>query len=146
MLHNSNNSIKNWVVLIVDDDVDNLNVAEKILTFYGAQVHTADNGRSGLEKLQEIGKPNTILLDLSMPDMDGWEMLKKIREDKELSSLPVIAVTAHAMPEDKERAEKAGFDGYIAKPFILDTLIDVIRKCLKNKISQDTTQKLGDKL
>ncbi len=132
MSENNNSNASKWVVLIVDDDFDNLNVAEKVLTFHGAKVHTATNGREGLEKLREIDRPTFILLDLSMPEMDGWETLDTIRKDISLSSLPVIALTAHAMPSDQERVEKAGFDGYIAKPFSLGTFLEEIKKCLNN--------------
>lgn len=133
MVFHDNNQTKKWIVLVVDDDIDNLNVAEKVLTFYGAQVHTATDGQDGLEKLREMDdRPTFVLLDLSMPKMDGWEMLERVRKDAELSSLPMIALTAHAMPNDKERTEKAGFDGYIAKPFILTTFMEEIKRCLNN--------------
>jgi len=129
----SNNiDAKDWVVLIVDDDPDNLSVAEKVLTFYGAEVHTAANGRNGLEVLKRLNNLTCILLDLSMPEMDGWEMIDAIRKVPENPTLPIIAVTAHAMPKDKERALLAGFDGYIVKPFMLHTFMDEIAKCLKH--------------
>jgi two-component system cell cycle response regulator DivK len=145
MVYHDNNNTKKWVVLVVDDDIDNLNVAEKVLTFYGAQVHTANNGRTGLEKLRDMDKPTFILLDLSMPDMDGWEMLQELRADTECSSLPVIALTAHVMPEDKERTEKAGFNGYIAKPFILSTFMEEIKRCLNEHqtLKNPASDKLG---
>jgi CheY-like chemotaxis protein len=141
MVFHDNNFTKKWIVLIVDDDFDNLNVAEKVLTFYGAQVHTATDGQSGLQKLREMERPTFILLDLSMPNMDGWEMLERIRKDKELSSLVVIALTAHAMPNDKEHIEKAGFDGYIAKPFVLTTFMEEIKRCLNNHPLKNPTTK-----
>lgn len=129
----SNNiDAKDWVVLIVDDDPDNLSVAEKVLTFYGAEVHTAVNGQNGLEVLKRLSNLTCILLDLSMPEMDGWEMIDAIRKAPAKPSLPIIAVTAHAMPKDKERALLAGFDGYIVKPFMLHTFMSEIEKCLKH--------------
>ena len=129
----SNNiDAKDWVVLIVDDDPDNLSVAEKVLTFYGAEVHTAVNGQNGLEVLKRLSNLTCILLDLSMPEMDGWEMIDAIRKAPARPSLPIIAVTAHAMPKDKERALLAGFDGYIVKPFMLHTFMSEIEKCLKH--------------
>jgi len=129
----SNNiDAKDWVVLIVDDDPDNLSVAEKVLTFYGAEVHTAVNGQNGLEVLKRLSNLTCILLDLSMPEMDGWEMIDAIRKAPAKPSLPIIAVTAHAMPKDKERALLAGFDGYIVKPFMLYTFMSEIEKCLKH--------------
>jgi CheY-like chemotaxis protein len=118
-----------WVVLIVDDEPDNLGVAQKVLKFSGATVHIARNGLEGLLVLDEI-TPTFILLDLSMPEMDGWEMLEKIRSLDSLKDVAVIALTAHAMSGDKEKVLKAGFDGYIAKPFRIKSLVDDIQSCL----------------
>ncbi len=120
---------KQWKVLLVDDEPDNLGVAEKILSFKGAQVHTARNGEEGLEVLERI-VPTFILVDLSMPKMDGWEMHRKLRENPTIAHVPVIALTAHAMGGDKDRVLAAGFDGYIAKPFRLVTFFTDIQQCL----------------
>jgi two-component system cell cycle response regulator DivK len=127
----NNKDVKDWEILVVDDDPDNLDVIRRVLSFYGAQVHTAANGREGLEVLHRIESPTLILIDLSMPTVDGWEMLKAIRQDPGLTSLPVIAVTAHAMSGDKDRALGAGFDGYVAKPFMLHTFMDELKRCLE---------------
>ena len=123
------NDVKTWTILIVDDELDNLGVAEKVLSYQGAHVHTAIDGITGLEMLQKI-TPTFILLDLSMPRMDGWEMLQKVRANAATSSIPVIALTAHAMDGDKERVAAAGFNGYIAKPYRLATFLSDIRQCL----------------
>lgn len=122
-------NIASWVVLIVDDEPDNLGVAMKILDFNGAQVHIAEDGVEGLSILQSIA-PTFILLDLSMPNMDGWEMLKHIRQNEATAAVPVIALTAHAMAGDEERALAAGFDGYITKPFRLDSFLSDIKRHL----------------
>lgn len=130
--------IKGWTVLVVDDEPDNLGVPRKVLTFYGAAVHTAENGMEGLRALAKmtggepagLPTPTFILLDLSMPVMDGWAMLREIRANPRTKDLPVIALTAHAMEADRERALAAGFDGYITKPFRLDTLLRDIMACL----------------
>jgi CheY-like chemotaxis protein len=121
--------IKDWVVLIVDDEPDNVSVARKILNYNGAEVHIARNGVEGLALLTAL-KPTFILLDLSMPEMDGWEMFQRLRDDGELRYLPVIALTAHAMAGDKERILEAGFNGYIAKPFRLNSFLEEIQACL----------------
>jgi len=118
-----------WTVLVVDDEPDNLGVPEQVLSFLGATVYTATNGVEGLEVLEAV-IPTFILLDLSMPRMDGWEMIAHVRADPRVAEVPVIALTAHAMPEDKTRVEEAGFDGYISKPFLLATFMDEIRRCL----------------
>jgi len=120
----------NWDVLIVDDDDDNLRVACEFLAFRGAKVRSAQDGKEGLKLLEE-SLPTFILLDLSMPTMDGWAMIKEIRRDAKFANLPVIALTANALPDDQERAVAAGFDGYITKPFMLTTFVDDIQHCLK---------------
>jgi CheY-like chemotaxis protein len=118
-----------WDVLIVDDERDNVGVAEKVLDFHGARVRTACNGLEGLALLNE-SIPTFVLLDLSMPYMDGWEMLRAIRANPMMSHLVVIAVTAHAMYGDAERTLAAGFDGYIAKPFRLAEFLPEIKRFL----------------
>ena len=110
----------NWTVMIVDDEPDNLAVAQKVLEFSGASVHTAGNGVEGIALLDHL-LPTFILLDLSMPEMDGWEMFEKVRTNAKTEHIPIIALTAHAMAGDRERVLDAGFDGYIAKPFRLST-------------------------
>lgn len=128
-----------WVVLIVDDEPDNVQVAEKILTWQGAAVYTARNGKDGLALLETI-RPTFVLLDLSMPIMDGWTMHREMRARPELAPIPVIALTAHAMPGDQEQVMKAGFDGYIAKPFSLRLFLEQIRSLVR----QIALQRAGD--
>lgn len=118
-----------WIALIVDNEPDNLRVAQKILKFNGAKIYVARNGLEGLLMLNKI-MPTFILLDLSMPEMNGWEMFAKVRAINSLNHIPIIAVTAHAMAGDRERVLKAGFDGYIAKPFQIKSFIEGIRSCL----------------
>lgn len=140
--------ISKWTVLIVDDEQDNLTIATKVLTFGGAQVHTAKNGIEGL-KVMETVTPSFILLDLSMPEMDGWEMLKRIKADEKRNHIPIIALTAHAMLGDRQRVMDAGFDGYIAKPFRLSTFTSEILRCFRelahthNNASQEGNKRLG---
>ena len=121
---------KEWSILIVDDEVDNRTIAETVLSFNGAKVQTAVHGAEGLKAL-ERAVPSFVLLDLSMPVMDGWEMLKHIRTNPELQSIPVIALTAHAMAGDRERVMEAGFDGYIAKPFRIGTFMSELTACFQ---------------
>ena len=128
-MSNITDAAAQWVVLIVDDEPDNLTVPKEVLSFYGAQVHTAEDGVEALQLLETI-TPTFILLDLSMPKMDGWETIKHIRADPRTSHIPVIALTAHAMSGDKERVEAAGFSGYIAKPFWFPTFWAEIERCL----------------
>lgn len=108
-----------FTFLIVDDEKDNITVLEKLLTFYGATAHMAVDGLDALEKLKTIPAPDLIISDISMPNMDGWQLLIMLKE--QYPEIPVIALTAHAMTGDKERILKAGFLDYISKPiFIAD--------------------------
>jgi CheY-like chemotaxis protein len=116
-----------WIVLIVDDDDDNLNVLQQFLEYLGADCHSACEGQQALEVLKKL-PINLVLLDLSMPTMDGWEMIRHLRAAAPIKKLPVIAVTAHAMDGDKEKALAAGFDGYIAKPFLFADMVKEIRR------------------
>jgi CheY-like chemotaxis protein len=114
--------LTDWDVVIVDDEDDSLEVARYILDFYGAHVHTGVNGREGLELAQTV-LPKFVIADLSMPVMDGWEMLNELKADLRTTEIPVIALTAHAMVGDRERAMAAGFHNYLTKPLTADTFI-----------------------
>ena len=127
--------IDTWKVLVVDDEPDNRAVVVDVLEFYGMTVKAAKDGAEGLEMLQNF-VPTLILLDLSMPKMDGWEMLSCVKSEQRLSTVPIVALTAHAMSEDKKRALAAGFDGYLRKPINVATLIRDLRVTLEgNAIS-----------
>ena len=104
-----------WTVLVVDDEHDSLDVARRILNYYGAEVVIAINGQEGLE-LARAHTPRFIISDLSMPVMDGWEFIENMKKDHHLAAIPVIALTAHAMPGDRSRALSAGFHNYLSKP------------------------------
>jgi CheY-like chemotaxis protein len=130
---------RSWVVLVVDDEADNLGLTEGVLEFYGAKVHCAQSAEKGLDLLETV-KPTFILLDLSMPDMDGWQMHKRLRANDATTHLPVIALTAHAMSGDKERVMKAGFDGYISKPINIETFISEIKSWLLDAKPADLSQ------
>src|SRR5690349_13826132 len=123
--------VANWTVLIVDDEPDNLSVVTKILSYYGAKVFTALDGYDGLEVLSDL-KPTVVLLDLAMPHMDGWEMLRQLRANPDTASTRVIALTAHAMRGDREKVLRAGFDAYIAKPFRLESFMQDLATCISN--------------
>jgi len=121
-----------WHVIIVDDEPDNVGVLEVVFNFHQATVRMADSGVQCLKLLQEE-IPTFLLVDIQMPGMSGYDLVKIIRENRQWSHLPVIAVTAHAMPGDDERALAAGFDGYIPKPVNAMTLADEIRVILEQK-------------
>lgn len=105
----------NETILIVDDDPDSLEVAETLLIFCGANVITAAGGQEGYEKAV-LEQPPFIIADLSMPDVNGWEMLEMLKSDDRTQHIPVIALTAHALVGDREKAINAGFVNYLTKP------------------------------
>jgi DNA-binding response OmpR family regulator len=131
--------IANWTGLIVDNEAYYLKLVEKYFTANGAEVYLAENGKEGLALLEVI-KPTFVLLDLSMPEMTGWEMLKAIRSNGATANIPVIAVTALASQEDRRRVLEAGFDSYIIKPFHLDLMVTTIKNCLDRSKGVDQQQ------
>ncbi len=116
------NLLAGWDIVVVDDEEDSLEVAEVILLEYGANVHTATNGADGLQVVRKV-KPRFIISDLSMPVMDGWGFINALKADRGLADIPVIALTAHAMQGDRERALAAGFHNYLVKPLTVNTFI-----------------------
>lgn len=129
MEHIPEDLLAGWDIVIVDDEEDSLEVAEVILLEYGANVHTANNGAEGLELTRNV-KPNFVISDLSMPVMDGWGYIDAMQRDRELAQIPVIALTAHAMIGDRERAITAGFHNYLTKPLTVDTFMADLLKLL----------------
>lgn len=125
-------NLTTWHVLLVDDEPDNLEVIAETLHFYGIAAKTAHNGIEGLDILKSFS-PTLILLDLSMPKMDGWELHKRIKSDPRTQHIPVIALTAHAMNGDKERALQAGFDGYLTKPISIPNFLKDLRAALQHE-------------
>ncbi len=134
--------LDDWRVLVVDDRKDNLMIAQEALQFHGATVEIAHNGIEGLEKLK-LFKATLILLDLSMPEMNGWDMFKKLRENPDTAGIPVIALTAHVMAGDEDQVMDAGFDGYIPKPFSVAAIVLQIQSILEKvaEKKQDATHK-----
>jgi two-component system, cell cycle response regulator DivK len=122
-----------WRIMLVDDEPDNLEVVAETLEYRGAVVKTAQNGKEALEVLENF-EPNLILTDLSMPVMNGWEMRARIKSQPKLSSVPVLAISAHAIAGDSDRALEAGFDGYMTKPVKINTLVDDIRTAYSNNL------------
>jgi CheY-like chemotaxis protein len=114
--------LKGWDVVVIDDEEDSLMVAEIILTEYGANLHTAVNGLDGLAVVRRV-RPRFVISDVSMPVMDGWGFIYELRNDPDLFETPAIALTAHAMLGDRERAIDAGFHNYLSKPLTPDTFI-----------------------
>jgi len=102
-------------VLIVEDNVDNFELVRFVLARAGYEVLSAANGAEGVTvALRE--SPDLILMDLSMPEMDGWDAAKQLKSDDRTRKIPLLALTAHTLPGDRKRAMEAGCDGYISKP------------------------------
>jgi CheY-like chemotaxis protein len=116
-------------VLVVDDHATNLRLIGGVLESQGYSHLTADNGETAL-RLLEQAQFDLVLLDIQMPGLSGTEVAKRIRANPKTSSLKLIAVTALAMPGDREEILCAGFDGYVAKPFKIPELLEAIREVL----------------
>ena len=102
-------------VLVVEDNERNLKLVRDVLQYAGYEIIEASTGEEGVELAQSLS-PDVILMDLQLPDIDGMEALRRIRKSPATADVPVIAVTAFAMRNDRARAFDAGFDGYLEKP------------------------------
>ncbi|NLO92023.1 MAG: response regulator [Elusimicrobia bacterium] len=119
-------------ILIVEDNFNNRLILHDILTFYKYEVLEAENGVAAIA-IAKQEKPDLILMDLQMPSMDGFEALAAIRKETEIAVVPIIAVTASAMPADRAKVLAAGFDGYVTKPFEVKEIVDVVKQHLGDK-------------
>ena len=117
-------------VLIVEDAPDNRTIAELILIDAGFDVTSVSDGISALAAAAS-SHPDVILMDLSLPHLDGWEATRRLKSDPATSDIPVIAFTAHALPSDIERAQACGCSSVIAKPFEIDHFLGQIRKIIQ---------------
>ena len=102
-------------ILLVEDNEDNLVVYRTILEHVGYRVVEARDGEEGVARAREQ-MPDLILMDISIPKMDGWEATQRLKADDATKAIPIIALTAHALEEDRQKAIQAGCDGYLAKP------------------------------
>jgi two-component system response regulator len=118
-----------WSILVIDDEEDSAEVASIILLEYGAEVHVAADGQEGLQIARDVN-PRIIISDISMPVMDGWGFIDAVMADPALVHIPVIALTAHAMVGDSERALAAGFYNYLTKPLTVNTFMQDLIKIL----------------
>lgn len=104
-----------WHVLIVEDEQDSVQMVSEILGFHGIDVEVARNGYECLETLNNF-RPTLIIMDLSMPEMDGWQTLANIRDNPETADIPVVAITAYHSANVAHDAMNSGFDAYYSKP------------------------------
>ena len=120
--------LQGTTVLIIDDDVRNVFALTSALELHGINVLYADNGADGLRLLSEHPEVDVVLMDAMMPDQDGYETTRRIRSDHQFADLPIIFLTAKAMPGDRESALVAGGSDYITKPVDLDELLDMLAR------------------
>ena len=116
-------------IIVIEDNIDNQNLLRLLLEREGYPVVTAINGQDGLKIIRQE-QPELIVLDLSMPIIDGWEMIKHVKADPKIESIPIVVVTAHLQPGEKNQVFEAGCNGYVFKPFKAADLIDEIERCL----------------
>jgi CheY-like chemotaxis protein len=114
-------------ILVVEDDVRNVFALTAVLEPKGAKVAVARNGREAIAQVQNDGDFDLVLMDLMMPEMDGLEAMRILRKDPRFAKLPIIALTAKAMADDRERSLDAGANDYIAKPLDVDKLLSLAR-------------------
>ena len=117
-------------ILLVEDNEMNRDMLSRRLTRRGFEVVFAGDGQQGLD-LARSEKPDVILMDMSLPVMDGWETTRRIKADGTMRSIPVIGLTAHAMSGDREKAIEAGCDDYDTKPVEIERLLRKIERLLK---------------
>ena len=120
-------------ILVVEDNLDNYELVRAILEIAGYDTFLAVNGRDGVNAARKQ-KPDLILIDMSLPEMDGWNATKHIREDPESAHIPMIALTVHTLPIERKRALDAGVDAYLPKPYDAGHLIRLVESTLNNSI------------
>jgi CheY-like chemotaxis protein len=117
-------------VLLVEDNEDNRMIYSTMLRHVGLVVHEATDGAQGLA-MARTATPDVILMDISVPVVDGWEATRRLKADPATAHIPVIALTAHALPSDRQRATEVGCDAYLAKP------------CPPQEVARTVTRLLG---
>jgi len=112
-------------ILIVEDDMDNYQLVRFILERAGYDVFLAVNGRDGVDAaLYQL--PDLILMDLGLPEMDGWQASEKLKSKEATKAIPLFALTAHTLPRERLRALQAGCDGYFTKPLHVESFLETI--------------------
>ena len=114
-------------VLVIDDDLRNIFALTSVLEQHELQVFHAENGRAGIEILRKTPDIDAVLMDIMMPEMDGYETTRAIRQIPQFRLLPIVALTAKAMKGDREKCLKAGASDYVTKPVDLEHLFSVLR-------------------
>jgi CheY-like chemotaxis protein len=123
-------AVEQPLVLVVDDNEDNLLLLSFLLEQLGCTIITAADGKTAVDVAQSY-QPSLILLDMMLPDFDGLEVLSRLRHNPLTTPIPVIAVTAMARPEDRDRILSAGCEEYVTKPYIVDELEILLRRYIQ---------------
>jgi two-component system cell cycle response regulator DivK len=121
---------KRGVILYVEDNPDNRMLIRRILGAEGYTVHEAPSATQAFEVLKTL-QPDLILMDINMPEMDGYTLTARIRSLPNMGSVPIVALTANVMKGDRERSLEAGCDGYIQKPIDIDTIGSQVERFMK---------------
>jgi CheY-like chemotaxis protein/signal transduction histidine kinase len=127
MQHDPDKALQGRTVLLTDDDLRNTFALSKLLKKRGMNVIVADNGQMALDKMKENKSIDLVIMDVMMPVMDGYQTMKEIRSQKAHASLPIIALTARAMPEEQEKCMAAGANDYLTKPVDVERLLTLMR-------------------
>jgi two-component system, cell cycle response regulator DivK len=116
-------------LLLVEDNEDNRTIYSTVLRYLGYEVVEAVDGLQAVA-LARSEHPDLILMDISIPGMDGWEATRLLRQDPATQEIPIIALTAHALPDDRKRATEVGFTSYLAKPIEPNAVVAEVRRLL----------------
>jgi CheY-like chemotaxis protein len=126
-LHGSDDVLRDRRVLVVDDDARNIFALTTVLENHGMNVISATNGRLAIDMLKRHEDVSAVLMDIMMPEMDGYQTMREIRREPAFRTLPILALTAKAMKGDREKCLEAGASDYIAKPVNTEQLLSLLR-------------------
>src|SRR5215216_6718070 len=132
-------------ILVVEDNIDNYELVRFILERAGYEVFLAMNGRDGVAAAR-LQKPDLILMDLTMPEMDGWRAAERLKADETTKSIPLYALSAHTLPSERKRALEAGCDGYVSKPIHMAGFLEMIEKAFATQREKKKTRKSNEVL
>lgn len=127
LVHDKEAVLSAKTILLVDDDMRNVFALSSVLEEKSMEVVIARNGLEAIEKLKNTSQVDLILMDIMMPQMDGYEAMREIRKDRKYAKLPIIALTAKAMKGDRSKCIEAGASDYLAKPVNTDKLLSMLR-------------------
>ena len=127
-------------ILVIEDNMDNYELVRFVLERAGYDVFWAMNGGDGVAAAR-LQKPDLILMDLTMPEMDGWLAAEKLKADEITKPIPLYALSAHTLPSDRKRALDAGCDGYISKPIHMAGFLDVVEQAFGRKREKKKVRK-----